>query len=151
MIDISEDRARAMRGFIDPEYLKPANLPGNKGWEIQMPIPINIDYQITTYARQPRHDRQILSELLFTRLPLRFGSLSPEDTTVRRLDVLDVSKRDTVEQAKRLFINAITVRVSSEMPLTQYKELYKVQEINLSGPQPTPRGEFAGPGSFTIS
>ena len=151
MIDISEDRARAMRGFIDPEYLKPANLPANKGWEVSMPIPINIDYQITTYARQPRHDRQILSELLFTRLPLRFGYLSPEDTTVRRLDVLDVSKRDTVEQAKRLFINAITVRVSSEMPLTQYKELYKVQEINLSGPQPTPRGEFAGPGSFTIS
>jgi 2,3-bisphosphoglycerate-independent phosphoglycerate mutase len=68
------------------------------------------------------------------------------------LDVLDVSKRDTVEQAKRLFINAITVRVSSEMPLTQYKELYKVQKVITSGPPLIRRGDdFVGVDTVTIT
>jgi hypothetical protein len=154
MIDVAEDRARATRGFLDgthdSAYLRPAN--ATDGLKIDTPIPINIDYQITTYARNPRHDRQILSDLLFTRLPLRFGALLPADDTVRRLDVLDVAKRDTVEQAKRLFINAITVRVSSEMPLTQYKELYKVQTVITSGPPLVRRGDgFVGVDRFTIT
>jgi hypothetical protein len=154
MIDVAEDRARATRGFLDgtydSAYLRPSN--ATAGLKIDTPIPIYIDYQITTYARNPRHDRQILSDLLFTRLPLRFGALLPADDTVRRLDVLDVAKRDTVEQAKRLFINAITVRVSSEMPLTQYKELYKVQTVITSGPPLLRRGgEFVGVDRFTIT
>lgn len=156
MIDVLEDRARAMRGMLDgtreSAYLRPASVPNNKGFKVEMPIPINIDYQITTYARNPRHDRQILSELLFTRLPLRFGSILPEnDDTVRRLDVLDVAKRDTVEASKRLFVNAITVRVSSEISQAAHKELYKVQKITHSGRPLTPRGDYAGLGSFTIT
>jgi len=152
MIDVMEDRQRAMRGQIDGyDYLKPANLPASKGYKVSYPIPINIDYQITTYARNPRHDRQILSDLLYTRLPLRFGALSTNDGTVRRLDVLDVAKRDTVEQAKRLFSNAITVRISSEMPLLQYRELYKVQKVITSGPTATPRGRFVGVDTFTTT
>ena len=144
MIDIGEARERAMRGIIDIPYLRPEGADISKGYEVEMPVPINIDYQITTYARQPRHDRQILTQLLYSKLPLRFGTLSTDDGLVRRLDVLDVAKRDTIEQAKRLFMNAITVRVSSEIAQTQYKELYKVQEIHTSGPQLTPRGYFAG-------
>jgi len=156
MIDVAEDRARAMRGVLDGTqdsgYLRPSTANNGKGMKIDMPIPIYIDYQITTYARNPRHDRQILSDLLFTRLPLRFGALLPADDTVRRLDVLDVAKRDTVEQAKRLFINAITVRVSSEMPLTQYKELYKVQKVITSGPPLLRRGdELVGVDTLTIT
>jgi hypothetical protein len=147
MIDISEARDRAMRGYIEIDYLKPT-LGANKGYEIEMPVPINLDYQITTYSRNPRHDRQILTQLLYTRLPFRFGTVIPaDDTTVRRLDVLDVAKRDTIEQAKRLFMNAITVRISSEIAQTQYKELYKVQSVHLSSPALSPiRGtRFVGP------
>jgi hypothetical protein len=151
LIDISEARDRAMRGLVSPDYLAPTNLAANKGWEIDMPIPVNIDYQITTYARNPRHDRAILTQLLYHKLPFRFGTLATPDDTIRRLDVLDVAKRDTIEQAKRLFMNAITVRVSSEIAQTEYKEIYKVQEVHTSGPQLTPRGEFAGPISGTIS
>ena len=156
MIDVAEDRARASRGFLDGTgdsgYLRPSTATTGKGMKIDTPIPIYIDYQVTTYARNPRHDRQILSDLLFTRLPLRFGALLPADDTVRRLDVLDVAKRDTVEQAKRLFINAITVRISSEMPLTQYKELYKVQKVITSGPPLVRRGdEFVGVDTVTIT
>ena len=151
LIDILEDRTRAMRGVISPDYLTPTTLANNKGWEVDYPIPVNLDYQITTYARQPRHDRELLTQLLYAKLPFRFGTLLTADDTIRRLDVLDVSKRDTVEQGKRLFMNAITIRVSTEIPQTAYKELYKVQEINLSGPASTPRGKFAGPISDTIT
>jgi hypothetical protein len=149
MIDVAEARERAMRGVVSPYYLEP-ELSSDEGWEIDMPIPINIDYQVTTFARNPRHDRQILSQLMFDKLKLRFGYLLPNDTTVRRLDVLDITKRDTVEAGKRLFMNAITVRVSSEIAQTDAKNIYKVQGINISGPNATPRQEYIGPISDNI-
>jgi hypothetical protein len=144
MIDVAEARERAMRGVVSPYYLEP-ELSSDEGWEMDIPIPLNIDYQVTTFARKPRHDRQILSQLMFDRLRLRFGYLLPDDDTVRRLDVLDITKRDTVEAGKRLFMNAITVRVSSEISQSQLKTLYKVQETNISGPGVAPRQEFLGP------
>ena len=116
---------------------------------IPKPIPVSIDYQITTYARHPRHDRELMSQILFTKLPFRFGWLEVTEksktvgntttntNTVRRLDVINVSKRDVTEQAKRLFVNAITVRVSSEIPQETYAELYKVQQVNVYGPNST--------------
>jgi hypothetical protein len=149
MIDVAEARERAMRGVVSPYYLEP-ELGSDEGWEIDMPIPINIDYQVTTFARNPRHDRQILSQLMFDKLRLRFGYLLPNDSTVRRLDVLDITKRDTVEAGKRLFMNAITVRVSSEVSQTEAKNIYKVQGINISGPNATPRQEYIGPISDNI-
>jgi hypothetical protein len=148
LIDIAEDRARAHRGHVNPSYYIPSDI-GNQGGYIDYPVPINLDYQITTYARQPRHDREILQQLLFTKVPFRFGTLSPlNDSTIRRLDVLDVSKRDMVEQGKRLFMNFITVRVSSEIAQTEYNRLYKVQQIGVTGPTATPRGTYTGV-SFT--
>jgi hypothetical protein len=74
------------------------------------------------------------------------------------LDVLDVNKRDVTEQAKRLFVNVITVRVSSEVVQDQLKSIYKVLEVNLttstainnSASRP---GDpyWTGVGSFTLS
>ena len=147
MIDIAEDTQRAMRGFVKPSYLAdPDVMPAVQGvnpetpydstvndWQIHWPIPVNIDYQVTTYARQPRHDRQILSQILYTKIPMRFAVLEPDDGTVRRLDLLDISKRDVTEQGKRLFVNALTVRVSSEIAETTYNQLYKALNINVTG------------------
>jgi hypothetical protein len=161
MIDVAEDFARAHRGRIKPDYLDdPAymvqgvqatqgvqgvqGVPYNsqtQDWDINWPIPVNIDYQITTYARQPRHDRQILGQLLYTRLPLRFGTLDTGANnatgTTRRLDVLDVSKRDVTEQGKRLFVNAFTVRISSEIAPETYYKMYKALQLNVTGPTST--------------
>ena len=130
LIDVSRDNQREMRGMAQPVYLTPDDLPDTQSWEIDMPIPVNIDYQITTYARQPHHDRQILGQLLGLKLPLRYGVLEPDDGTVRRLDVIDVAKRDSTENGKRLFVNAITVRVSSELPVRSIQELYKVLSVH---------------------
>lgn len=138
MIDIAEDFARAHRGLVKPDYLPdPTTSPSGTGaydadennWFIHYPVPVNIDYQITTYSRQPRHDRQILAQMLSTKIPMRFAVLEPDDGTVRRLDLLDVSKRDVTEQGKRLFMNAFTVRVSSEITSQTYTQVYKTLQV----------------------
>lgn len=160
MIDLAEDFARSMRGRVQPVYISdPATIDGDadfdsetQGWDINFPIPVNIDYQITTYSRQPRHDREILAQLLYTRLPLRFGTLDTGANnatgTTRRLDVLDVSKRDVTEQGKRLFVNAFTVRVSSEIAPETYNKMYKALQLNVTGPSVT-GSQVIGRGTFT--
>jgi hypothetical protein len=82
--------------------------------------------------------------LLYSRLKFRNATLIGNDDTVRRLDVLDVSKRDVVEQAKRLFVNAITVRISSEIAQDMYEEFYKVQKVKVTGSAPAPRQRIIG-------
>lgn len=134
MIDIAEDFARAHRGKARPSYLVGPDIdPDTQDWEINWPIPVNIDYQITTYARQPRHDRELLAQLLYTRIPLRFAVLEPDDGTVRRLDVLDIAKRDVTEAGKRLFVNVIRVRVSSEIAPETFNVMYKALQVNVEG------------------
>jgi hypothetical protein len=151
LIDIAEARERVMAGRVSPWYYAPSDLDEDEGWDMYLPTPLNLDYQITTFARQPRHDRQILSQLLGARLPLRFGSLQVAEavddddnvlTTIRRLDVLNVVKRDTTESGKRMFMNAFTVRVSSEIPQPYDFATYKkVLEVRLRpGPSPDPQG-----------
>ena len=148
MIDINRDSSREMRGRTQAEYLKPADLPENMGFEADWPIPVNIDYQVTTFARHPRHDRELLATLLDGRLALRFGIIELEDGTTRRFDVLGVSKRDMVEQGKRLFMNAVTVRISSEIAQGTLRTIQKVQEIQFDPALQegwTPIGSFTTP------
>jgi hypothetical protein len=162
MVDINRDTTREHRGLVDPEYLAPEGLTPEQGWVIHMPIPVNIDYQITTYARHPRHDREMLTQILFEKLPIRFGALevienvvvdgetTTTTSTMRRLDVLASSKRDSTEQAKRLFVNVISVRVSSEISLDSYKQLYKALSVTVDEPILT-RDGFIGVGQISNS
>lgn len=135
LIDVNRDFSREMRGVVEaPAYLRQnSSLPNTQGVEVDLPIPVNIDYQITSYARHPRHDRELLSQLVYTKLPLRGGVLDLDDGTTRRLDVIDIAKRDMVEQGKRLFMNSVTVRVSSEVAQGTLKTLYKASRLNVSG------------------
>ena len=166
MIDISEDFSRAMRGRVKPAYLTNPSIIGTStawdtdehDWDINYPIPVNIDYQITSFSRQPRHDRQILAQLLYSKIPLRFAVLDTGPNTVfgttRRLDVLDISKRDITEQGKRLFVNAITVRVSSEIAAETFNKMYKVLQLNVTGTtgsQAIGRSEFTAIDTYTQS
>lgn len=127
LVGISEAVDRAHRGYIDLPYTPEGGNP-NEEYATWYPIPVNLDYQITTYARQPRHDRQIINALFAPgRLPMRFGLLDiPEDGTVRRVDLMGFVKRDTTEQDKRLFRNIYNVQVSSEFLPAQLVQLYEV-------------------------
>jgi len=150
MVDIQRDAEREMRGLVNPNYLTPDGIdPVTQDFVVDIPIPVYIDYQITTYARHPRHDRAILAQLLTQKFPLRFGYLEiPEKSvtvgdvttntiTMRRLDVMNVAKRDVTEQAKRLFINSVSVRVSSEVVQGLFRQLYKVQSVTVNPPTGT--------------
>jgi len=164
MIDIAEDFSRSMRGKTKPSYLPdPTANPDGTGdynpetsdWNIHWPIPMNIDYQITAYSRQPRHDRELLAQILNTKIPPRFAVLELDDGTVRRLDLLDISKRDITEQGKRLFVNAFTVRVSSEIAPETYNQVYKALTVSVEGTEGTfVQGQtsypFTAVQSFTI-
>jgi hypothetical protein len=162
LVDITEARERVHAGRANPWYFEPTSYDGDD-WDMWSPTPINLDYQITTFARQPRHDRQVMAQLLGTRLPLRFGSLDvvervEEDgedeishCTTRRLDVLNVVKRDLTEDNKRLFMNAITVRVSSEIPQPfDFNTYYKVLSVHLTqNTYMPPIGLGVGPATTT--
>lgn len=151
LINVSESKQRAMSAEqVNPWYFEPEEFTSGEveyaSWSMYRPIPVDLDYQVTTFARQPRHDRQIMAQLLGKRLPFRFGSLVVRekltgtvddveqwDATVRRLDLLGVSKRDTTESGKRMFMNVFTVRVSSEVPTPFIERLYqRVNTINIS-------------------
>jgi hypothetical protein len=149
MLGITRDVEREVRGKVAPEYLTPVGLdPDTTGFSVHYPIPVMIDYQITTFARHPRHDREIIAQLVYERLPLRFGVLQLDDGTVRRLDVLDVSKRDKTEQAKRLFVNTITVRVSSEVLQGVVEEITRVQTVHVTSPTAVTQGGRPGDPQF---
>lgn len=130
LIDISEAIERVHRGWVDLPYAPEGYEPA-KGWSGEYPIPVNLDYVVSTYARQPRHDRQIISQLLNGPLKMRFGQLEVNDGTVRRLDFLGFTKRDSVENGKRLFVNSFNVRVSAEIIPGILYELVPARSINL--------------------
>jgi hypothetical protein len=67
------------------------------------------------------------------RIPLRYGLLIvPEDKTVRRLDFLGFTKKDTTdENGKRLFSNAYTVRISAEILPVVLEQMIEVTETNV--------------------
>lgn len=151
MVDVQRDTRREMRGQTAAPYLGPEDLGGADDFYTDLPIPVNITYQITTYSRHPRHDREILAQLLYSRL-IRFGYLEIVEkdvtsgntqtitSTYRRMDVINVAKRDMTEQAKRLFVNAITVSVSSEILQSALIALYKVSEVHIDPPAELPAG-----------
>jgi hypothetical protein len=95
-----------------------------------------------------------LAQILYNKIPMRFAILEPDDGnaagigTVRRLDLLDIAKRDVTEQGKRLFVNAFTVRVSSEIAETTYNQVYKALQVNVTGPE-NPGSQVIGRGTWT--
>lgn len=127
LIGVSEAIERVHSGIVDFTYT-PEGYDGETSYQGNYPIAVDLMYQVTTYARQPRHDRQILAQILRPgRLPLRFGMLAiPEDKTARRLDMLGFSKRDFTEADKRMFSNVFTVSVSSEILREDLNQMYQV-------------------------
>lgn len=135
LIDVREAYDRAMRGWLeDVEYVPEGVTPPANNYKqiMSYPIPYNLDYQITTYARQPRHDRQLLRVLTNTLLTSRYQSLDiPEDATVRSMYLINFVKRDRTEQDKRLFCNIFNVRVHSEIYLTEPVDYREVSTIDI--------------------
>ena len=129
LVGIKEDTARAHRGYVPMTYT-PEGVDPDVDHNVNFPIPVDLLYQVSTWSRQPRHDRQIIASLFGPgRLPFRFGQLAiPEDGTNRRLDMLGFSKRDTTENGKRLFNNVYNIRISAELFPDLLVRMYQVLE-----------------------
>jgi len=84
--------------------------------QIDLPIPYDFYYQVTTHTHMIAHDRELWSKLMQYAVRDRYGYIET-DTTVRRADVLDMSPADGRDaNGKRVFRKALTLRVSSELP-----------------------------------
>jgi hypothetical protein len=136
LVGVREDTERAHRGVVNLAYAPEGYTPnldtdGSINQPIEFPIPVDLIYQVSTWSRQPRHDRQIMAKLFAPgRLPFRFGQLPvPQDGTNRRLDMLGFSKRDTTEGGKRLFSNVYNIRISAELFTQELTGVYQVLDV----------------------
>ncbi|MGW3153715.1 hypothetical protein [Streptomyces sp. NPDC001089] len=140
---ISRDEEREHRGFVNlhyaPEGYEPwADMtdPTQSPYMAQMPVPLNVDYQIDAYARKETHLIEMTGALSgFHLLPSRFGYLPVgEDGTVRRLDLLGGPEysESKDERGKRLFVSTWLIRVSSEIFLSDIQTLTPAQRVLIS-------------------
>lgn len=153
LVDIEEARERVHRGVVDLEYTPegfPTPNPDTQALRTELPTPYDLTYQITSWARHPRHDRQILLQLLGDKIPHRFGQVvanegsTEHNSTVRRLDLASVMKRDALDgDLKRLFRNVLTVRMSSELfPSTVPALLTRALSVEIVGATDTTTPDY---------
>lgn len=98
-------------------------------------VPVDLTYQVTTYCRSQRHDRQMTAALIRYVFPLRRGFIEiPEDGTIRRCDLLNWRQADLLDQEagynKRIFRKVFTVQINSEIPQNDIARVKKVETVN---------------------
>lgn len=100
----------------------------------EMPVPWDLTYQITSYARHPRHDRQIIAHLLNNDFVAQRGFLlvSNElgtESAYRHLILEGFAKRDMVEDGRRLYRNVFTIRITSESVAGSGQSIREVSDV----------------------
>lgn len=111
-------------------------IAGSSGYIHMEPfVPVDLTYQVTTYCRSQRHDRQITAALLRYVFPLRRGFIEiPEDGTIRRCDLLNWRQADLLDQEagynKRIFRKVFTVQINSEIPQSDIGSVARVDTVS---------------------
>lgn len=139
---ISRAQERESRGMIYTRYAPEGYAPWTDMTDLsrspywsEMPIPLDVTYQIDAYTRKTAHLIQLSTAMMrFDFLPERFGYLAvPEDGTVRRLDLMGGPEygetRD--EAGKRLFSAAWSIRVSAEIFLSDIYTVTPAERVVL--------------------
>lgn len=137
LVDVRFEGSRAHRanGYVNRQTLpfNPATPSLITAVADDMPLPWSLIYQLATYSRAPREDRQ-LQALMYQLFPEEYGFLdmSTIDGTFRRADFISAERRDTVDNTqKRLYRNIYTVAISSEFSLSQITQIANILTINL--------------------
>ena len=97
-------------------------------------LPIDLVYQVSTYCRSQRHDRELTSGILRGVFPFRNSFiLIPEDGTSRRCDLLSWRSADILDQEagykKRIFRKVYTIQINSEIPQSNLDPVRKAIEV----------------------
>lgn len=109
-------------------------------------IPVDLLYQVTSYARSQDHDRQITALMLRRISPFRRGFIDiPEDGTIRRFDLLNWSSSNLLDQesayTKRIFRKVFTLRINAEIPASDLSVTNRVwaikPKLNVANNSPT--------------
>jgi hypothetical protein len=109
---------------------------GNSGYIHMEPfVPVDLTYQVSTYCRSQRHDRQLTAAMLRYVFPLRRGFIEiPEDGTIRRCDLLNWQQADLLDQEsgykKRIFRKVFTVQINAEIPQNDISPVPRVDTVN---------------------
>jgi len=106
----------------------------NRAYTYEIPIAWDLTYQITTYARHPRHDRLLIANLLNKAFPGKRGYLPVlndlgTERSYRHMFLDEFTKRDTVEDGRRLYRNVFTVSVTSEGSASQAPSVREVGTV----------------------
>lgn len=126
LIDINPANDRQNSGVMyDKDYNGTVTPVTGFFHKYDIPVAYDLVYQITSYARHPRHDRAIMLQLL-NKFPSKFGKLAVPnqlgtETGYRSMFLDGFVKRDAVDSEtgnRRLLRNALSVRVVSEMTPT---------------------------------
>jgi hypothetical protein len=145
LIDVIPANERQTSGWMWDEDNQGTVAESGVKYGYDMPVAYDLSYQITSYARHPRHDRAIMYAL-FNKFPSKFGKLAVPnqlgtDTAYRSMFLDGFVKRDAVDGEtgnRRLLRNVLTVRVVSEMSPLQVASTKLVQEAILDTIPTTP-------------
>jgi hypothetical protein len=123
LIDITPANNRQHSGYyVDTDKSGTVTSATGVSYQYDIPIAYDLTYQVTSYARHPRHDRAIMYQL-WNKFPSKYGALPVPNQigteTANRSMFLDgFAKKDAVTGEtgnRRLLRNVYTVRVVSEM------------------------------------
>lgn len=97
-------------------------------------VPVDLVYQVSTYARSHNHDKQLTQQMMLKVFPLRRSSIHiAADNTDRRLELLDWTMADLLDAEagyrKRIFRKIYTLQMGAELPSTDiygYKQASSV-------------------------
>lgn len=141
LIDIIPADDRQTSGFLyDEDYQGTVTSTGGEVYGYRIPVAYDLIYQVTTYSRNPRHDRAIINQL-FNKFPSKYSHLEvpvPLGTygTSRAMFLDGFVKRDTVDTEtgnRRLLRNVFTLRVISQMtPATAETAIKQVQTVKIN-------------------
>ena len=136
-LNAERDPEREHRGTVpvDFKYLQYSALDKTDGQpKIDYPIPMLLNYIVTTHARSAQHHMQLNAKLQMGPLHPRFGVVVCPGGTTRRLVVVShsaTSGLDPSDRTKRIFRNTYRLQVPSEI---EYEVLTgtRVEEVILT-------------------
>jgi hypothetical protein len=143
LIDVVPASDRQTSGKMsDPDYRGTVAPEAGITYVFDIPVAYDLVYQVTTYARNPRHDRALLYQM-FNKFPSKFGKLAVPNQIgteigYRSMFVDGFVKRDAVDGEtgnRRTLRNVYTVRVVSEMtPAVAANKLASVETLVINLP-----------------
>lgn len=141
LLDILPGIGRQHQGtMVDNDYRGTLAPQAGVVYSYDYPVAYDLVYQITTYARNPRHDRAIIFQMM-NKFPSRYGRLPVPnelgtETSYRTMMLDGYAKRDAVDGEtgnRRNLMNVFTVRVVSEMtPRQALAATPQVDTVNIN-------------------